>query len=262
MRNSCVNNRLLFISIFCVALSGCGANPVRVEVQKPTDSQLTCPQIAKEMQEAAYYKQAAHEDDKFQWRYLNPISGFASIYKINKAEQSANQRLEYLQSLAQQKQCAKSSSNANNPNMNMATGMRPINNDPYGNYNPSNPTNIPQPNMPPSPYNNYPNQPQTLSPNYPQDMRQQQFEATNTPQPLTPPNNITPPQPFYPNQNDNMPSPNNNANGYMQQPTNMPDAQNYNQFNTPPAQQNYNYPPQMQKPDSAYAPYPDITEGL
>lgn len=94
------------LSIMALAsITGCIASP---EVARKTgyESQMTCQQIAQEIERTNQLKKDSRKDDRFMFRYINPISGFLSIYTMNKAESAAEKKLIYLEKLNSSKQCS------------------------------------------------------------------------------------------------------------------------------------------------------------
>ena len=102
----CMKTFKMIVALVLIALlSGCAAQPKVVQVVQARDAQLQCTQLAREIQQTERYKILARQEDRFRLRYMFPITGFWSIYNINKAEKNAIARLDRLQELAIQRGC-------------------------------------------------------------------------------------------------------------------------------------------------------------
>lgn len=87
-----------------LALSAC-ANPIVAEPLAPADSNKNCAAIEEDISKTAALKREAREHDRFEWRYVFMVNAGVSWYRMNKAEQAAEQRLQELNQLAKSKGC-------------------------------------------------------------------------------------------------------------------------------------------------------------
>lgn len=104
------------VALAALLLASCAPKPVVVEVQQPHDSSLDCGRLAGEMQSAEFYKKAAKAEDRFRLRYIFIPTTIVAAYRMNNAESAAQDRLEYLQQLSQQRGCYAQGENMISPN--------------------------------------------------------------------------------------------------------------------------------------------------
>lgn len=97
--------KITYILIILIFLSSCAASPKKVDITQDNDQYMDCPQIYYSLQEAEQLKTDARKDDRFQFRYMMPMTAMMSIYNINKAEGNAEKRIEHLKQLAGQRGC-------------------------------------------------------------------------------------------------------------------------------------------------------------
>ena len=108
-------SRPLLVTILASLVASCAANPVRVNIQEASDPGLDCSQLQHELARAQQFKIDARKDDRFRFQDIIITNGIQSIYNINKAESNAQKRIEYLQTLAQQKRCSPATRSSANP---------------------------------------------------------------------------------------------------------------------------------------------------
>ncbi|MET0154897.1 MAG: hypothetical protein ABW189_02170 [Rickettsiales bacterium] len=93
-------------AIVGLALSSCAADPKQVDaVIYGNETELTCRQLTNEMDKTLSYLREADRYDRFQWRYMFPPTGAASVYNIVTAKKKAVRRKEYLEEVMRRKQC-------------------------------------------------------------------------------------------------------------------------------------------------------------
>lgn len=111
LKGWCMHKKFLSSAITAVSVtslllvSGC-YKPERVEETSPRDASLNCQQIQMEKRRAEQAKAAAREHDQFEFRYILIVPAVVSLYNFDKAEKAANARLEQLDRLYMQKDCA------------------------------------------------------------------------------------------------------------------------------------------------------------
>lgn len=95
------------LSFACVMLSivAACANPVVAPRMAAMDYEKDCAAIEDDIAETSALKRDARAEDKFQWKYIFIINGFVSAWRINKAEQAAQERLDALREAGQRKGC-------------------------------------------------------------------------------------------------------------------------------------------------------------
>ncbi len=189
--------------VLLAAINACASKPTRVEVAQDADNSLNCGQLGSEITQAEFYKKDARKEDKFMLKHMNPINGFISIYRINKAESNAQKRIDHLNSIAAQKNCTQAQLQAGA----MQSQQGDLGQNPYQNAMPQQPM--------------------------PQQMQQGQM-------PMMPQQGMDPQQGMNPmdgNMGNGMGAMPNN---YPPMPNNAPQAPNY-QYPAQPMP-NYNYP--------------------
>lgn len=93
-------------SLLAATLVSACHHPERIPTTMPQDSSLNCNQIQMEKRRAEQAKLAAREHDRFEMRYILLIPAAVSLYNFDQAEKAANARLEQLDTLYMQKDCA------------------------------------------------------------------------------------------------------------------------------------------------------------
>jgi hypothetical protein len=128
-------------------LSGCQTSPHVAEISKPQDSMLTCSQIYTEIEQTKRYKVNARANDEFSFRYILIFPAMWNMYEWIVAENAADDRLDALDGLKQNKNCSESG---------MGGSPYGTENYPYGGRVNNNPTNSPYGNIrqPVNPYAN------------------------------------------------------------------------------------------------------------
>ncbi|MGB1539597.1 MAG: hypothetical protein ACPG80_01435 [Rickettsiales bacterium] len=97
----------IFTSVLLVAtllLSAC-ANPVVVPPLRIEEHAKDCDAIAKDISQTRHFKDAARDEDGFQWKYIFVVNALVSAYRINEAETAAEERLAELERMAANKDC-------------------------------------------------------------------------------------------------------------------------------------------------------------
>lgn len=92
-------------AITLLSLVAACANPVVAPRVTPRDADKDCAAIQEDIQRSSDLKRAARADDEFQWRYIFVVNGFVSAYRMNKAEEAAQARLEALRKIGHDKGC-------------------------------------------------------------------------------------------------------------------------------------------------------------
>lgn len=86
-------------------LSAC-ASPHVAEVRRHGDKNMSCEDLHQAVAEAEHMKQAAREDDRFKLGYIALLPAVVSVYRFHKAEKAAQERIDYLTSIYNAKNCA------------------------------------------------------------------------------------------------------------------------------------------------------------
>lgn len=98
-------NKYLAIAVSSVVISGCVETPKVVEVRQPSDTNLSCQEMSRQLSQAYSYKADAEERDRFKGKYIFFPTGFVSWYNIDKARSAAEARISFLQGEFARKGC-------------------------------------------------------------------------------------------------------------------------------------------------------------
>lgn len=94
-----------FSALLSVLLVAACANPVVVAPVGPEEQSKNCSQLDYEIAQAKHYRKEARAEDGFRWKYIGVVNGFVSAYRINKAEEAAQTRINQLEQIAKEKEC-------------------------------------------------------------------------------------------------------------------------------------------------------------
>lgn len=92
-------------AVALLALLGACANPEVAPRITPEERNLSCAEIEADVERTSQLKRDARVDDEFQWRYIFVVNGFVSAWRMNRAEQAAQERLEALREIGRAKGC-------------------------------------------------------------------------------------------------------------------------------------------------------------
>ncbi|MDA0780982.1 MAG: hypothetical protein PQ612_01370 [Rickettsiales bacterium] len=97
--------RLILSIALTILASSCVPKPVIVDVKDYKDKYLDCNQLESAVRSAQRFKSAANAEEGFRLGYIFPPTAALGIYRLNRAESAANKRIEYIERLADQKEC-------------------------------------------------------------------------------------------------------------------------------------------------------------
>lgn len=81
------------------------ANPVVAPPVTPSDAQKSCSALEADIVQTAQLKRDARAEDEFRWYYVFLLNAGTSWYRMNKAENAAEERLAQLNRIAAEKGC-------------------------------------------------------------------------------------------------------------------------------------------------------------
>lgn len=162
-----IGSRICIIALLpSFLLTSCAPPPYIAERAKITDSSLSCSGIVNEIALAKQHKKEARAQDNFQFKYMLIVPAVIGMFQWDKAEKSAQERVDYLQELYNNRNCR--AELILEQRGKLPTQQQPIN--PYAPtpYNPAAPSNpyAPQYNSQPSyqaPYSGGGYQPNRMS---------------------------------------------------------------------------------------------------
>ena len=86
-------------------LTSCAPPPYDAERSKITDTSLSCSGIVNEIALAKQHKKDARAQDNFQYKYMLIVPAVIGIFQWDKAEKAAQERIDYLQELYNNRNC-------------------------------------------------------------------------------------------------------------------------------------------------------------
>ena len=103
----------ILLALFVFTLSAC-ISPYNIKVKDGHEDQLSCDQIAYEIQKTEQARKDAHNDDKWSAKKIIPTYGISTVYNLWTVDGDAKKRTELLNKIAEQKGCKnKTSGNEN-----------------------------------------------------------------------------------------------------------------------------------------------------
>jgi hypothetical protein len=104
-----MNAKKNILLYFCLSslfiITSCASDPEMLQVKQGDEQLLSCDQLNREYLHALRAKQGARAEDRFMMKHMNPFSGFVSIYRMNKAEGLAEERMELVKKIMVDKKC-------------------------------------------------------------------------------------------------------------------------------------------------------------